>query len=154
MLKRGGENHFYDGKNSKGMLLQQNRIFIPVRIKKRQVPAYHRNKGSLRGHHMQRLVETYLSHEGREIYLSHKKNASLTEGIYISRERDISLTRKGVTLTRSQIYPSHGGIFIPPSRRVNLSLEDKYIPIYSTKEVYSSQNVIITNPHRAASETP
>jgi hypothetical protein len=56
----------------------------------------------LRGHHLPRLVEIYLSHEGREIYLSHKKNASLTEGIYISRaKRDISLARKGVSLTLS-----------------------------------------------------
>jgi hypothetical protein len=76
-----------------------------------------RKKGSLPGtdcHHMQRLVEIYLSHEGRYIHPTKRMHPS-QKGFISRAKRDISLTRKGVaphtkldiSLTRKNFYPSH-----------------------------------------------
>jgi hypothetical protein len=97
--------------------LQQNVRCIPVRIKKRKVPLSQEERITPRYwdlSHAEACRDIYLTR--REIYSYHEKNASLTEGIYISRaKRDTSLTRKGVvphtkldiSLTRKTFYPSH-----------------------------------------------
>jgi hypothetical protein len=45
----------------------------------------------LRGHHMQRLVEIYLSHEGREIY-----SVSISQKECIPHRRDLYLARREI----------------------------------------------------------